>query len=198
MFLTDLLTEVLEAEAGYVADIVADTAAHADATRIGQGLEPCSHVDAITEDVAVLDHHVTDIDADAEPHLTRLRQLGIGRGNLPLDLYSAADGIDHTGELGEHAVARGIGNAATEGDDQVVGDRAMCRERGKSRLLVDRHHPAVTLDVGRQDGDQPAVEGGCFHAASLSCVATRVPEVALYRFSNSASINAWGALDRIP
>jgi hypothetical protein len=125
--LDDLLTEVLEAEAGEVANAVADTAAHADATRDGQGLEPCSHVHAVTEDVAVLDHDVTDVDADAEQHLTRFQQLPISCGNSCLNLNSAADGINDTSEFGEHAVACGIGNAAAEGDDQLVGDRPMCR-----------------------------------------------------------------------
>ena len=115
--LDDLLTQVLEAEADEVADAVADTAAHADATRVGQGLEPCSHVHAVTEDVAVLDHDVADIDADAEQHPARLRQLVVGRGDLPLDLYGTADGIDDASELSEHAVACGIGNPAVEADD---------------------------------------------------------------------------------
>ena len=162
--LDDLLSQVLEAEAGKVADAVADTAAHADATRVGQGLEPCSHVHAVTEDVAVLDHDVADIDADAEQHPARLRQLVVGRGDLPLDLYGTADGIDDASELSEHAVACGIGNPAVEADDQLVGDRPMRRQRGESRLLVERHQAAVAFDIGCEDGDQPAIEGRCFHA----------------------------------
>ena len=146
-----------------MADAVADTAAHADATRVGQGLEPCSHVHAVTEDVAVLDHDVANIDADAEQHPARLRQLVVGRGDLPLDLYGTADGIDDASELGEHAVACGIGNPAVEADDQVVGDRPMRRQRGESRLLVERHQAAVAFDIGCEDGDQPAIEGRCFH-----------------------------------
>ena len=52
--------------------------------------------------------------------------------------------------------------------DQLVGDRPMRRQRGESRLLVERHQPAVAFDIGCEDGDQPAIEGRCFHVRSYS------------------------------
>jgi hypothetical protein len=125
--LDDLLTEVLEAEAGEVANAVADTAAHADATCAGQGLESCSHIHAVTKDVAVLDHNVTDVDADAEHHLARLQQLSVSRGDLVLNLDGAPDGIDDAGKFGEHTVACCIGDPTAERDDELVSDCPMGR-----------------------------------------------------------------------
>jgi hypothetical protein len=40
----------------------------------------------------------------------------------------------------------------------------MRRQGGESRLLVERHQPAIALDIGREDGDQSAIEGRCFDA----------------------------------
>jgi hypothetical protein len=37
-----------------------------DATRAGDGLHPCSDVDAIAKEVAALDHYISNVNADPE------------------------------------------------------------------------------------------------------------------------------------
>ena len=72
---------------------------------VGQRFQAGGDVDAVAEDVAVLDHDVADIDADAKPQAVLVRQVLVCRGQRVLDLHRAVDGFDDAGELRQHAVA---------------------------------------------------------------------------------------------
>ena len=62
-----LLAEILEGDVVEpVADLVAHRAGDADAARLGKHLEARRDIDAIAENVVLLDDHVAEIDADAE------------------------------------------------------------------------------------------------------------------------------------
>ena len=84
-------------------------------------------------------------------------------GDLLLHPHGAAHRVHDTGELGQHAVAGGVGDPAAEGHDQLVDRRPVRRERGQRCFLVLGHQAAVAFDVGREDRDQPAIEAWCFH-----------------------------------
>src|SRR6516162_2712265 len=61
-----LLAHVLERDGELVAHLIAYHPADADAARFGQGLKARCDVDAVTEDVVVVDDDVAEIDPDAE------------------------------------------------------------------------------------------------------------------------------------
>ena len=62
--------------------------------------------------IAVLFHHVADIDADAEFNAPVLGRAPVVRGHGALNFHRAAQGFDDAWELDQNAVAGGIGDAA--------------------------------------------------------------------------------------
>ena len=107
-----LLAEILESVIELVADVISHNSADADATGLGQGLQPRGDIHAVAEDVAFLDDHVAEIDANAEPDPPLLPHLGLALGHPPLHLDRAAHRIDDAGELDQEAVAGGLDDAA--------------------------------------------------------------------------------------
>ena len=109
----------------------------ADAAGLGQRFEAGGDIDAVTEDVAVLDDDIANVHADAE--LDRLI------GGTPalrsviaaLHLDGAVQRIDHAGELDQHAVAGGLDDAAAVLGDLRVDELAAQRlQPGERAVLV--------------------------------------------------------------
>jgi hypothetical protein len=100
-----LLAHVLEGEVEPVSYLITDDPADADPARLGQGLQSRRDIHPIAEDVVLLDNHVAEIDADAEPDASLLRHLRLAVEHPTLDLHSAAHGVHHTGEFREEPVA---------------------------------------------------------------------------------------------
>ncbi len=74
--------------------------------------EPRGDVDAVAENIVVVDDDVADMDADAEFDPLILRHGGVLLGHAALDLDRAARRVDGAGELDQHAVAGGLDDAA--------------------------------------------------------------------------------------
>jgi hypothetical protein len=143
--------------------MVVDAARDADAASLGESLEARGDVDAVAEDVAVLDHDVADIDADAEPHAARRVERPVCGCDVALDVDGAFHGGEDAGELGEHAVTGGAADASAMLRDEGVGDGAMGGQRRQRAFLVAAHQPAIALDVGGEDGDELSLERRRFH-----------------------------------
>ena len=77
----------------------------ANPARLGQRFEPGCNVDAVAEDVAILDDDVTDIDAHAKFDAALCRCRGVAGDHLPLHLDRTAHRVDDAGELDKQAVA---------------------------------------------------------------------------------------------
>ena len=121
-----------------------------------QGFEPCRDIDAVAENVALVDDDVADIDADAEFDAAVGRHIGVPFGHLALDFDGAAHRVDDAGELGQQTVAGGLDDAAAVLADPEIDDFAPVRlQPGERLLLVGAHQPAVAGDIGRQNGRQP-------------------------------------------
>ena len=153
-----LLAGVLEGEVEPVADMIAHRCRDADAARLGDALQARRHIDAVAENVAVLDDDVAEIDADAELDAAVLRHVGVAAGHAALDFGGAGDSVHHAREFHQHAVAGQLDDAALVlGDLAVDQFLAMRLERGKRGGLVDAHQPAIADHVGRQYGGEPSV-----------------------------------------
>ncbi len=88
---------------------------NADPARLRDPLQPCGDVDAVTEDIIVIDDDVADVNADAEFDPRVLRYAAILCGHAALDLDRAAHCIHGTGELYQHAIARRLDDAPAMG-----------------------------------------------------------------------------------
>src|SRR5262249_18028996 len=131
----------------------------ANAARFGQRFEPGRDIDPIAVKIAALDHHVAEIDADAEHDPDVFSQAGIGRLHGALQFGSAGDSIDGAGKLYEHAVAHHFDDATVvlvyRGLEDVGAPRP---EGGESAGFVGLHHPAVADDISSQDGGKAALD----------------------------------------
>ena len=152
----------------------------ADAARLGHAFQARRDIDAVAENVAVLDHDVAEIDADAELDAAILRHAGVAAGHAVLDFDRAGDGVDHAGELDQHAVAGQLDDAALVlGDPRVDQFLAARLERGKRGGLVDAHQPAVADHVGSQYGGKPSLGAFVSHRRRLLSLGTAWIEVLL-------------------
>ena len=83
----------------FLADLLAHRGANANLTRFGECLKTRRDVDAVAEDVAVLDDHVTDINAGAIANAVRVGQVRVAVLHSLLHDDGAAHRIDDAGEL---------------------------------------------------------------------------------------------------
>src|SRR5207244_10295253 len=107
-----LLTEIAEVEVELARSILPHPGRDTDAARLGQAFEAGRDVDAVAEDVAVLDDDVALVDADAEGDAALRRYRGVAFGQLRLHSGGTSERVDDAGELGQQAVAGGLGDAA--------------------------------------------------------------------------------------
>jgi hypothetical protein len=77
---------------------------NADATRFGDPFQPRGDVDAIAEDVVVVDDDIANVNADPEFDTLVQRHPGFLLGHAGLNFDGAARGIDRAGELHQKAV----------------------------------------------------------------------------------------------
>src|SRR5216684_8401680 len=113
-----LWAEVLVAQRELVAQVLADGAGDTDAAGFGETLQARRHIDPVAVDLFALDHHVAEVDPDAEFHPAlgwQRRVLGLERG---LNLDGALDRIHDAGKLGEYAVTRRVDESSVTLLDQ--------------------------------------------------------------------------------
>jgi hypothetical protein len=114
-----LLAQILEHEVQWVAHLVAHDAADADPAWLGQRFQTRRDVDAVAEDVLVLDH-VAKVDPNAELYPLIDRGYCIALAHLPLHLDRAAHRVDDAGELDQYSVAGGLDYPAMVFGEQIA------------------------------------------------------------------------------
>jgi hypothetical protein len=128
-------------------------------TELGDLLKPRRDVDAVAVDPGLVVDHVAQIDADAKEHAPRRGHVRIACSHDRLNLHRALCRADRARELGEDAVARRVDDAAAVLADQRQDHGLVTLEVADGRRLVLPHEPAVTGDVGSQDGGEPTLDG---------------------------------------
>ena len=170
-----LLAQIVPGDLDLAAHLAMRIVGDADAAGLGDRLQPGGDIDAVAENVVVVDDDVADMDADAKREAAVLRH---GRrcasAMRALNVDRAAHGVDGAGEFDQHAVAGGLDDAAAMFGDFRIDQRAPAvLEPRQSSLFVAPHEPAVTDDVRRKNGRQTALHAGACH--TLSSIETRTP-----------------------
>src|SRR5205085_7576871 len=89
-----------------------DVAGDANAARSGERLKALRDIDAIAKEIAPLDDHIADIDADTKRHAIRVRRHLVERSDRILHLHRGSQRIDGAWKFGDHAVAGSAEHAA--------------------------------------------------------------------------------------
>src|SRR4030095_4677783 len=130
-----------------------------DTTRLGDGFEPRGDIDAVAVEIAALDHHIAEIDADAKHEMTVLRLAAIGGGHAMLQIDRALHGVDGARDLHQPSVAGDLENAAVvlsdQGPEDARAPRA-CRPRPAPSVCYSRPHRRRGWWGGRAGRARPA------------------------------------------
>jgi hypothetical protein len=129
-----------------------NTPGNADASRVGQTLQPGRDVDAIAIDIPIFLYHIPQVDPDPEGHPGSFRQFLIPCLDFLLDLHGALNGIHHACELGKKAVAVDRHDTAPVALNLGTHDLEMGLQGGEGPRLILFHEAAVPCGVGTQDG----------------------------------------------
>src|SRR5262245_55424474 len=128
------------------------------ATRFGQCLKTHGDYDAIAIQIAPLDHHIAEIDADAQYDALLLQHPLVCRRHPLLELDRTGDRIDRAGELDQYPVTHHLDDAAVMiGDHWLQDTFAPLFQCSESSRLVLLDEAAVADHVGGQDGGQAAL-----------------------------------------
>ena len=162
-----LLAQILERDIELVADFVAHDPADADAARLGQPFQPRRDIDAVAEDVAVLDDDVAQVDADAE----------LDAPVLGTPAFRSA--IPRCTSTAQRTASTTLANSTSSPSPVVLTMRPRCSaifgslssrrialKRGERAFLVPPHQPRVAGDIRRQYRSQPALHPLLAHLLS--------------------------------
>jgi hypothetical protein len=149
LYLACIVEDDLELALG----VVSYTAGNANAAGVGQALKTDSHIDVIPEDVAAIDDDIADVYADTKLNPLLFRDIAIALNHAALDVHGTTHGIDSTAELGQQPVSRVLDDtAAMFGDLGIDKGAEVVRKPGMCTLFIQAGEPAVSSDIGRQDG----------------------------------------------
>jgi hypothetical protein len=110
-------------------------------------------------DVAILDDDVAKVHADPEGDPLFLRCPGIAFSQSSLHGHRARDGFDDARELEQNAVPGRLDDAPAMFVDFRIDLFAPMRlQPGERAFLIGTHKPAVSRDVGGENGGQPAFD----------------------------------------
>ena len=121
-----------------------------------------------------------------------LGHLDVALDHPTLDIHSAMHGVHHTRKLHQHAVTRGLDDAATVLSDQRIDQGPpMGLERRKCAFLVQAHKTAIARHVGCKDGRKASVGTFLGHVITLSAWMSKDESIWIQRVSlwSSGSMN---------
>src|ERR1700730_15310245 len=155
-----LLAPVLEGVGELVADLIAHHPRDADAARFRQTFQSCGHIDAIAEDVVLLNDHVAEIDPNAEGEALILGRFGVALGHAALDLNGTTHRIDHAWKFSEKAIAGILYRMTAVLLDLRINELPeMSLEPFVRPLLIRPHQARVPRHIGGEDCSEAADSG---------------------------------------
>jgi hypothetical protein len=117
-----LLSHITTGDLNFAPDLSIGIIGHADPARFGDALKASGDINAITEDVVVIENDVTDMNADPEFDPLIRRHGGILLGHASLDFNRTAHRIDRAGKLDQYAVTGRLDDVASMGGYGGVND----------------------------------------------------------------------------
>src|SRR5262249_24687104 len=127
-------------------------------SRLRNRLQPCSDVHAVSEQISSAQHHVADVDANAEINATVRCETNVRLGQSSLGLYRALHSVHRTPELSKDTVARRVGYTASVFLNELVEDRAPFGQALERADLVSAHEATVALDICCEDCDEASAD----------------------------------------
>jgi hypothetical protein len=157
-----LLAEVGKIDRNLVLYFVIDNAGDINPARWRDLFQTGGGIDAFAKNVVFFKDDIAKIDADAVINrLFGFRQL-VAPGELLLKRKGEGDGIGHTIEGTNRAIAGAFNNFAIMGvnarNEYVVINR---HHRAMSGRLVTLHHGGVADNISNHDGGEPALTTSC-------------------------------------
>ncbi len=123
----------------------------ADAAWLRDALKAGGDVDAIAENIIVVDDDVADMNANAKFDPAVQGHVGILRSHIALNLDRASRCVHRTGEFNQYAIPRCLDNSASMLDDlgieKSLSESLQLAERA---LFIGAHEPTITGDIRRQ------------------------------------------------
>ena len=148
-----LRAKINDVEGNNLPDLIVCRAREANVARTRKSLQACSDIDAVTEEVAALDHDIADMDADAEVNATVGRRPFVSFCQRSLCFDRALNGIHRAAELRQHTVPSGIGDPAAMRGNQAVKDGPALCQIPQGPDLVGAHQAAIAFDIRRENRD---------------------------------------------
>jgi hypothetical protein len=105
-------TDVFEDVWQLVVYVITNDLAHADLSGFGEPFDTYRNIDAIAENVVIIDDDVTDIDTDPKLDLVFRRHAGIALRHASLDVNGTIHGVHHAGKLQQKAVTGSLDDSA--------------------------------------------------------------------------------------
>jgi hypothetical protein len=132
---------------------------HADPARFGDSLKAGSNVDAIAEDVVVIENDITDVNADTKFDPLDLGHIDILFGHAALNFDGAAYGIYDAPELNESAVPGILDDAPAMITDFWIKKRlSKSFELRQRAFFVDPYQATRARDIRRQNSRQSPLD----------------------------------------
>ena len=122
------------------ANLVVELPGNADASRLGEGFQPCCDVHPVTIEVVALHDHVPKIQPYPELHLVLSGHLVVAVPHVLLEFHRRHDSVHRTGELCDHRVSGTPEDASVVGLDGLVGDSTADFEVAQRAILILAHH----------------------------------------------------------
>jgi hypothetical protein len=117
-----LRPQIIEDDINFTPDLPMCIVGYAHAAGLRDPFEARGDVDAITKNIIVVDHDITDVNADAKFDPGILRYIEVLLSHSALDFDGATGCVYDAGELDQHAVASSLDNASTMFGDSGIDE----------------------------------------------------------------------------
>src|ERR1700733_12406924 len=155
-----LVARIFECYVNFAAHLPESIVRYANAARRGDAFQSRRNVDAIAENLTVLDDDVADMNADTDFNTPLGRDVLVTLRHSALRLDRATRGINGAAEFDQESVAGAFDDAAVVfGACRFKESPTGSMEPRQLPFLVRAHEPAVASDIRRENGGEPP-----FHA----------------------------------
>ena len=125
----------------------------------GDLLQPRRDIDAVPEDVVVVDDHIAEMNPHAKHQPFVGGHFDVALGHQALHAERGAHRMKRAGKFEQQPVAGGLDQPPAFFGKERIDRLAMRLERRQRAELVRAHQPAVADDIGANNDAQTALDG---------------------------------------